>query len=261
MESASTSGVPARFGPGEEVRRLHRRLQELYRQGKIERELARRVQARGLPPSLPEWPGLRFGVHHRPCGQPGGDFFGLFRLDPRRAGFFVANVVGHDTTAGLLAILVQQHIHREPAGLLEPERLLQSLNRVLLELDLPEPTFVKMLCGWVDAADGTLVLSRAGPFRLLRCPADEGPEPWPLSGSLLGIFDSEFEVCRRQLEAGDRLLVADGSDPDEARAERLLLAAQSHRTLPLQPWLDQLARELAVDSDPKDDFTLLGLER
>jgi serine phosphatase RsbU (regulator of sigma subunit) len=258
MESASTS---ARLGPGEEVQRLHRRLQELYRQGKNERELARRVQARGLPASLPEWPGLRFGVHHRPSGQPGGDFFGLFRLDPRRAGFFVAHVVGHDTTAGLLAILVQQHIHREPAGLLEPERLLQSLNRVLLELELPEPTFVKMLCGWVDAADGALALSRAGPFRLLHCPADERPKPWPLTGNLLGIFASDFDVCRRQLAAGDRLLVADGSDPDEARAGRLLQAAQSHRVLPLQPWLDQLARELAVDSDPQDDFTLLGMER
>ncbi len=100
-----------------EAGRVSKRLQAAYHQIDQELELARRIQESFLPQSLPDLPRVRFAVKYRPCGQVGGDFYDVFRLDERHVGFYVADAMGHGVPASLLTIFVKKGVRaRKSAG-------------------------------------------------------------------------------------------------------------------------------------------------
>src|SRR5262245_8017127 len=93
-----------------EVHRVNQRLQQAYHQIDQELELARRLQVSFLPQRLPEVPPARFAVHYLLCGQIGGDFYDVFRLDENHVGFYVADAMGHGVPASLLTIFVKKGV-------------------------------------------------------------------------------------------------------------------------------------------------------
>jgi serine phosphatase RsbU (regulator of sigma subunit) len=114
--------------------------------------------------------------------------------------------------------------------------------------------------------DGTLTVARAGhPYPLL-VPAEGEPELLRQEGLLLGVVEATFPARTRQLRAGDKLLLySDGIDTARFEghapgADSLLACAARHRALPLQAFVERLARDLFGASEQPDDLTLLGLE-
>src|SRR5439155_2256057 len=97
-------------------------------------------------------------------------------------------------------------------------------------------------------------------------PRDGEPQPWSGSGSLLGVFETEFPQQTCQLRPGDQLLLyTDGWDAAAATADptgidRLLAVAARHRGRPIAEYVQQLAQDLLGQSSQPDDFTVLGLE-
>src|SRR5207247_10745740 len=144
-----------------EVQRINRRLQQAYQQIDQELELARRLQVSFLPQRLPEVPPARFAVHYLLCGQVGGDFYDVFRLDENHVGFYVADAMGHGVPASLLTIFVKKGVRaKEVFGqqyrLVPPGEVLARLNKELIDLTLSEHPFITMVYGLFNHEKGVL---------------------------------------------------------------------------------------------------------
>jgi sigma-B regulation protein RsbU (phosphoserine phosphatase) len=179
--------------------------------------------------------------------------------------------MGHGVPASLLTIFVKKGVRaKEVFGrqyrLVPPDEVLGRLNRDLLEQGLSESPFITMAYALFNHRDGTLSFARAGhPYPLL-VPAEGELELWRQEGLLLGVVDATFPARTYQLRRGDKvLLYSDGIDTAQFEshapgAESLLACAARHRALPVQAFVEQLARDLfGTDAQP-DDLTLLGLE-
>ena len=254
-----------------EVQRINKRLQQAYQQIDQELELARRIQVSFLPQRLPEVPPARFAVHYLLCGQVGGDFYDVFRLDENHVGFYVADAMGHGVPASLLTIFVKKGVRaKEVFGqqyrLVPPGEVLQRLNKDLIDQSLAETPFITMVYALFNHRDGTLHFSRAGHPYPLHVPRDGALQLWRGEGLLLGVFDAQFSDRTHRLVPGDKvLLYSDGVDNAAFEGhnpgiDSLLACAERHRALPIQEFVEGLARDLFSSGSPPDDLTLLGLE-
>jgi phosphoserine phosphatase RsbU/P len=254
-----------------EVHRINKRLQQAYQQIDQELELARRIQESFLPRQLPEVPQVRFAVHYQPCNKVGGDFYDIFRLDERHLGFYVADAMGHGVPASLLTIFVKTGVRaKEITGktyrLVPPEEVLQQLNRDLIEQQLSDAPFITMVYALLDHRELTLRFSRSGHPHPLHVPLTGPPEPWPLEGSLLGVFDTRYSVRTEQLKPGDKVLIyTDGIDTAtwsdaEPGVASLLAFAEHHREAKIDDLVRMLPAELFKNSRQTDDLTVLGME-
>lgn len=243
-----------------EIQRINDRLQETHQSLNQEVELARRLQQRLAPSALPVVPGVRFAVHHRPGGHVGGDFHDVFRLDEHTVGLYLADGMGHGITASLLTFFLKNLLQsRNLQGLLaSPDLVLRQLNHELVQLGVSDLPFLTMIYAVYDLRTRTVRFARAGHPHPVYVPHDAEPVVWSTTGSLLGVFETTFNVETRTLRPGDRVVFyTDGltvaSAPEQALANRW-------RAEPLATYLESCARELATADTPKEDVTLLGLE-
>ena len=254
-----------------EAGRVSQRLQAAYQQIDQELALARRLQESFLPQHLPQLPGVRFAVKYKPCGQVGGDFYDVFRLDERHVGFYVADAMGHGVPASLLTIFVKRgvrakEINGQSYRLVPPEEVLQKINRDLIDQAVADLPFITMVYGLLNVQSGELRYARAGHPHPLYIPAEGSPRLWQTTGSLLGVFDTQFKVQTEQLRPGDKLvLYTDGMDAaafgeQPVGTASLLAAAEQSRKEPIGELVDRLATDLFTQTQQGDDLTVLGVE-
>ena len=254
-----------------EVIRINKRLQTAHERTNGELELARRIQMSFLPHAMPEMQQVRFAVHYLLCGRVGGDFYDVFRLDENHVGFYVADAMGHGVPASLLTVFIKKGVRaKEIFGqqyrLVPPGEVLQRLNRELIEEAMPDNPFITMVYALLDFRTGNFQFSRAGHPYPLYVPQAGKPELLQVSGSLLGVFEAEFPERTHQLHPGDKLLFyTDGIDGVEFKGQppgskSLLACAAQCRELPIQEFVQRMARDLSGQSKPQDDLTLLGME-
>jgi sigma-B regulation protein RsbU (phosphoserine phosphatase) len=254
-----------------EAGRVTKRLQAAYQQIDQELALARRLQESFLPQHLPQLPGVRFAVKYKPCGQVGGDFYDIFRLDERHVGFYVADAMGHGVPASLLTIFVKRgvrakEINGQSYRLVPPEEVLQKINRDLIDQAVADLPFITMVYGLLNVQSGELRYARAGHPHPLYIPAEGSPRLWQTTGSLLGVFDTQFKVQTEQLRPGDKLvLYTDGMDAaafgeQPVGTASLLAAAEQFRKEPIGELVDRLATDLFTQTQQGDDLTVLGVE-
>lgn len=255
----------------EDAKLANQRLQQANAQINRDLELARRLQASFLPRQLPEIGQVRFAVYARPLDQVGGDFFDVFRLDERRVGFYLADVMGHGLPAGLLTIYLKRAVAPKeivPGGyrLVAPHEVLAQLNRDLIEQDLPEQPFITMIYGVIDTFTGDLQLARAAHPYPIHIPQEGPPEIWKLFGTVLGVFEADYRMEQKTLKPGDKILfvtdglTADLPDPQNPEHEALLEAVTEARELPAKRFVDRVAERLLAKARIRDDITLLALE-
>jgi sigma-B regulation protein RsbU (phosphoserine phosphatase) len=254
-----------------EVHRVNKRLQQLHQQIDHELQLAQRIQSSFLPHTLPQVPHTRFAVHYLLRDRVGGDFYDVFRLDENHVGLYVADAMGHGVPASLLTIFVKKGVRaKEVFGqhyrLVPPEEVLQRLNRDLIDQELSEHPFITMGYGLYNQREGTLRFARAGHPYPLYVPQQGELELWRQEGLLLGVVDANFPAHTYTVKPGDKvLLYSDGIDTgrfgdEPPGTDSLLACAARHRDLPVQEFVDRLARDLFGASEQPDDLTLLGLE-
>ncbi len=254
------------------VHRVNTRLRQLHQQLDHELKLAQRIQASLLPQTLPKVPHVRFAVHYVPRDRVGGDFYDAFRLDEKHLGLYVADAMGHGVPASLLTIFVKKGVRaKEVFGqqyrLVPPGEVLHRLNRDLIEQELPENPFITMVYALLNHDDGILQFARAGHPYPLFVPAAGTLELWRQEGLLLGVVDAQFPTGTRRLAPGDKvLLYSDGIDSARFEGQpegtaSLLACAERHRALPVQAFVEAVARDLFGGLTQPDDLTLLGLER
>jgi serine phosphatase RsbU (regulator of sigma subunit) len=87
-----------------------------------------------------------------------------------------------------------------------------------------------------------------------------------MEGSLLGVFDTKFQLQSQRLERGDKfLLYTDGMDAaafgrQPVGTASLLAAAEEFRGLPIDQLIERLTTDLFAETRQSDDLTVFGVE-
>lgn len=258
------------IGRASEAQQINQRLQQAYQQIDNDMEMTRRIHRGFLPRTLPDIQQARFSVCYRPRSRIGGDFYDVMRLDEEHCALYVADAMGRGLpTSSLLSIFVKKSLQtKEITGrsyrLIPPAEVLTRLNRELLGLGLTEPPFVTMLYVQMHCSEGSLSFSRAAHPHPLYVPQKGEPEYWSTTGTLLGVFESEFAQQSRQLQPGDKVLLMSDGIPTGGTgggiSDFLLEAARKHRESSLQVFIDRVSQDLLEIARNTEDFTLLGLQ-
>lgn len=240
---------------GEQLHRAHARL---------ERELAavQRARLALLPRELPGAGRARCAVCHRPRARSGGDFYDVRTAGTDRIAFFVGDVVGCSTAAGLLGVIAAQAAAAR-AGL-PPGETLAAVNRDLLAIATDDRPLVALLAGTLDTRTGALVFARAGLPPPVFIPPDGEPEIWTAPGPFLGSADTTYPVRAGSLGPSGKFVIgSDGLRADGGPGlgnDRLLEVAAHHRALSGQAFVDAIARDILTGVQHEDDFTVMVVE-
>lgn len=253
---------PATIDGSSELRNAHERLRDAYRQIDRDLDAARRLQQFFAHRPIPDISPLRLAIHHRSCGQPGGDCFNAFRIDANHVGMYLADTSGHGLSAALLTLCLERLLKTRA---LNPKEVLSRLNDTLLDLALSEVPFLSVVYVVIHVGTGTLQFARAGHPPLVYVSRDAAPEVWHAPGNLLGLSSVEVTPLTKSLQPGDRVLllsdgVIGGADDTPAKMDRVLASAAAFQELPLEAFVDALAHDLLDQNASDDDVTLLALE-
>jgi serine phosphatase RsbU (regulator of sigma subunit) len=241
-----------------------------------ELELARQVQQSVLPRTFPRMPGYAFAARNEPARQVGGDFYGVIRLDDEHFGLAVADVSDKGMPAAVYMALTHSLLLAEARRDLSPRVVLDSVNRLLLELGGPGPTgasaFVSVFYGVVEVATRRLTYTRAGhDYPLLL----RGTDLLSLrgQGAVLGVLGPDhLHLSEEQmaLMPGDRLvLYTDGLTdvvaPDDRMfsLDQLKTVLQACGEVPAEELCRATFRHLHAfrgTAEQADDMTMLVMQ-
>ncbi|HKS96989.1 MAG TPA: PP2C family protein-serine/threonine phosphatase, partial [Terriglobia bacterium] len=240
---------------------------EAERRAAQELEIAKQVQARLFPQTLPSLPTLDYAGLCIQARLVGGDYYDFLNLGRERLGLVIGDVAGKGIAAALLMANLQANLRSQCAiALEEPQRFLRSVNRLFYD-NTPDSTYATVFFAEYDATACRLRYANCGHLPALLLRRDHTLERLDSTCTVLGLFedwDCAFE--ERQLFPGDTLaLYTDGitesfNDVDEEFGEQRLIAAlRRHQELPCQTLLRELVNEVRTFSprEQQDDITLI----
>ncbi len=238
--------------------------------------LARDVQRRLFPATLPTIDGLDLAAAEQPAREVGGDYYDAVRLGPACVGLLVADVSGKGAAAAFYMAELKGIVQAASRLTRAPGDLLAQANDAM-GASLARGAFVSAAYAVVDADAGTVALGRAGhcPPILARDPARSDGGVWLLRPAGLAVgLDREGTAFRRvlgehtvRLAPGDVLvLYTDGlvevrnPDGEEYGYERLASLVAAHRDQSAGEIRDALLdahRSWGQGADAPDDLSLL----
>ena len=240
---------------------------EAERRAAQELEIAKQVQARLFPQTMPRIETLEYAGACIQAREVGGDYHDFLDLGRRRFGLAIADIAGKGIAAALLMANLQANLRSQCAiALDELERLLRSVNQLFFE-NTSESSYATLF--FAEYCDETRRLRYANcghlaPLVLRREGAVERLEP---TSTVVGLF-RQWDCCTAEvrLAPGDTLaLYTDGvtesfNDADEEFGEqRLVEALQRHREAPPDAMIASVVAEVRQFSphDQHDDITLI----
>jgi phosphoserine phosphatase RsbU/P len=258
---------------------VERLLRESLEKTRLEGELeiAREVQSRLFPQSVPELPGLRLYGLCKPARVVSGDYYDFVSLGEGRAAVVLGDISGKGISAALLMATLQSALHAQfydsspspgapQAWFTRTADVVARLNRQIY-LSTPREKYVTLFYGVYDGASRRLTYTNAGHlppvlFRQDRVERLEG------GGTVVGLFPSatyeQAEIC---FEPGDLLLAfSDGiTEPENGFGEefgeaRLLQVARHARSAPPETMVDEIYRTVSDwtgSPELQDDMTLV----
>lgn len=199
-----------------------RLLDEALARRRLEEELAlaRNIQQRLLPRSVPELRGLEVAAVNQASAQVSGDYYDFVTLSNGHTGLVISDVSGKGMPASLLASNLQASIRALAGTHCNPGDILTAVNRTLYESTDPDK-FATLFLACVSPDGRTIQYSNGGHNPPLLRRAD-GTEVWlDTGGTPLGAFPGiEYPESTVQLETGDVLvLFTDGLTEAEDPAE------------------------------------------
>lgn len=256
-------------------RLLHESTEKTRLEGEL--EIAREVQSRLFPQSVPELPGLRLYGLCKPARVVSGDYYDFLRLGEARAAVVLGDISGKGISAALLMATLQSALHAQfydglpsarmpslwPASTAE---VVARLNRQIY-LSTPREKYVTLFYGVYDSATRKLTYTNAGHLPPMLFRADR-IERLGGGGTVVGLFPSatyeQAEVC---FEPGDLLLAfSDGiTEPENGFGEefgesRLVEVAQHARGAPPDVMVDEIYRTVSDwtgSPELQDDMTVV----
>jgi sigma-B regulation protein RsbU (phosphoserine phosphatase) len=179
--------------------------EQIARQEKrLERDLAmaRELQFRLLPPTLPKVPHLDIAAKFVPARAIGGDLYDFVSYSLSRTAIVIGDVSGKGAPAAIYAALVsgilRSHAPIEPA----PAEMLSAVNFSLGERRI-EGQFVSLIYAVWDDENRSLRVSNSGLPRPIYC-HDGKIEIIEATGLPLGLFeDADYDEFSFQAKPGD----------------------------------------------------------
>jgi serine phosphatase RsbU (regulator of sigma subunit)/catechol 2,3-dioxygenase-like lactoylglutathione lyase family enzyme len=239
---------------------------EAERMAAQELEIAKQVQARLFPQTLPPIRTLEYAGTCLQARQVGGDYYDFLDLGGQRLGLVIGDIAGKGIAAALLMANLQANIRIQCAAELDrPQRLLRSVNHVFLE-NSTESAFATLFFGEYDDQARRLKFANCGHLPALLLRRDDTLEKLKATGTVLGLFGEwDCSVGELTLLPGDTMaLYTDGitesfNDADEEFGEaRLIDALRRHRHLSpegiIAAIVDEVRRFSALEQ--RDDITL-----
>jgi serine phosphatase RsbU (regulator of sigma subunit) len=240
---------------------------ETERRAAQELDIAKQVQARLFPQTLPPLKTLEYAGICRQARQVGGDYYDFLDLGSERLGFVIGDISGKGIAAALLMANLQANLRSQCAiAVDQPQRLLRSVNQLFCD-NTTDGAFATLFFAEYDDAARRLRYANCGhlPALLLRC--DDSLERLESTATVLGVFKKwDCDISETQISAGDVLaLYTDGITEsfneagEEFGEERLVAALCRHRTLPSNDLLVAVVDEVQRFSprEQHDDITLI----
>jgi phosphoserine phosphatase RsbU/P len=262
-------------GLGLEIAELARSLaQESTQRALIHREIeiAREVQERLFPQSIPTIAGLSLAGSCRPALGVGGDYYDIFEMMENKVGLAIGDVSGKGVPAALLMASLRACL-RTMTTFAESDlaQLMERLNQLVYESSAAH-RYATFFFAAYDPSVRKLVYVNAGhnpPF-LLRNGAG-GCERLKAGGAVIGLLPhTTYEEEALTLNTGDLLvLYTDGfseamtSDDEEWGEERMLAAVEAVRSKAAGDVISGLfeaADRFTQGAPQQDDMTVLALK-
>ena len=233
---------------------LHR---EMIHKQRMERDLAlaRSIQVGLLPERPPELDGFDIAVSHRPSLEAGGDYYDFIPLAPDTILTVVADVEGKGVGSAMVMANLQATLHALLAHLHSLERLVESLNDMILA-DTRGQKFMTMFIGLLDQPHRTLHYVNAGHVPPAVVRADGSVEYLREGGMVVGLFPSvHYERGHVRLNRGDIVVACtDGiteamdKESEEFGQPRLVDLCVRERAKPAQEIVDIVLKEVDLFS-------------
>ncbi len=240
---------------------------ESERRSAQELEIAKQVQARLFPQTVPALRTLDYAGLCIQAREVGGDYYDFLDLGRSRLGLVIGDISGKGIAAALLMANLQANLRSQCAVALDhPQRLMQSVNRLFYE-NTAENAYATLFFAVYDDSSGHLAYVNCGHHSALLLRGDGAIEKLGSTCTVLGLFEEwDCATGERQLRPGDALaLYTDGvtesfnAAGEEFGEQRLIGALQRNRNLTSRNLLAAIVDEVKEFSrlEQHDDFTLI----
>jgi serine phosphatase RsbU (regulator of sigma subunit) len=251
----------------EAQRRAAAERQETERRAAHELEIAKQVQARLFPQTIPPLQTLDYAGVCIQARQVGGDYYDFLNLGQERLGLVLGDISGKGIAGALLMANLQASLRSQCALAVDDlQRLLRSVNDVFYD-NTPDSSYATLFFGEYDDKAQRLRYVNCGHLCGLLLRGDDTLLRLDSTCTVLGLFrqwDCSVAECR--LLCNDTLaLYTDGitesAHPagEEFGEERLIDALRRYRALPPRAMLEAIVDEVQRYSpnDQQDDITLI----
>ena len=240
---------------------------EAERRAAQELEIAKRVQARLFPQTLPLLRTLDYAGICIQARQVGGDYYDFLDLGGGRLGLVVGDISGKGIAAALLMANLQANLRSQCAiALDQPQRFLRSVNQLFCE-NTTDSAYATLFFAEYDDQAQRLRYANCGHLCALILRSDNTLERLESTCTVLGLFEEwDCLIAERELARGDTLLLYSdgitesfGDGEEEFGEERLIEALRRHRDLSPQALLDSIVDDVQRFSphEQHDDITLI----
>jgi serine phosphatase RsbU (regulator of sigma subunit)/catechol 2,3-dioxygenase-like lactoylglutathione lyase family enzyme len=241
--------------------------QEAERLAAHELEIAKHVQSRLFPQTLPPLQTLEYAGVCIQARHVGGDYYDFLDLGHGRCAFVIADISGKGIAAALLMANLQANLRSLcTIARHQPDKLLCSVNQLFCE-NTTDGAFATLFFAEYEDSTRSLRYVNCGHLPALLLRADDTLVRLDATATVLGIFKKwECELGECQLVPGDILaLYTDGitesfdKDDEEFGEPRLLEALRRHRSLSPRAALTSVIDEVLHfnPQEQHDDITLI----
>lgn len=251
----------------EAQRRLAAEKAEDERRAARELEIAKEVQLKLFPQTMPLLSTLDYAGVCVQALQVGGDYYDFLSLGRGHMGIVLADISGKGIAAALLMANLQANLRTQFAVALdEPDRFLKSVNRLFYE-NTADNVYASLFFGTYDNQSRQLRYANCGHLCGLLLAADGSLHRLDSTCTVLGLFSEwECSIQETSLGCGDMLaLYTDGvteslnAAQEEFGEDRLVDLLRRHRSLPAQENVLSVVEQVRRFSANKqhDDITLI----
>ncbi|MGD1097368.1 MAG: SpoIIE family protein phosphatase [Bryobacteraceae bacterium] len=251
----------------EEQRRASAEKLEAERRAAQELEIAKQVQARLFPQTLPPIKTLEYAGICIQARQVGGDYYDFLDLGQERFGLVIGDIAGKGIAAALLMANLQANLRSQCAIALDnPQGMLRSVNRTFHQ-NSTESAYATLFFAEYCNQSRNLRYANCGHLPALVLRHNGKVERLDSTSTVLGLFsDWDCAIAECRLSAGDTLvLYTDGitesfNDAGEDFGERRLIeSCRRHRDLSSEALIAAVVAEVRQFSpgEQQDDITLI----
>jgi len=231
--------------------------------------IARILQQRLVPSSIPEVPGLEIGHKFLPAREVGGDYYDFIPFGQGKLGVVVADVAGSDVEAAEYTTMGKHVLRTYAREGLSPAQVLTRTNNIICE-DTASDLFISLFYGVIDLEKMTLTYANAGCEPPAYCSAaTQEVSALQAEGMLLGIGrGAEYSEVELALGHGD-VVAAYTDGLTEACVDKRRFGADSVRSI-IHAHARRGAQEIAdsvhgtlldfLHGSAKDDMALVVLK-